>query len=56
MEDSAGRMTNSTRVSSDVCDNGACAVVLSTSSQICSISIVVANEFGSSDMISTDVG
>ena len=56
MEDSAGRMTNSTSVSSDVCDNGTCTVVLSTSSQICSISIVVANEFGSSDMISTNVG
>ena len=56
MEDSAGRMTNSTSVSSDVCDNGACAVVFSTSSQICSIGIVVANEFGSSDMISTNIG
>ena len=56
MEDNAGRMTNFTRVSSDVCENGACTVVLSTSSQICSISIVVANEFGSSDMVSTNVG
>ena len=56
MEDSAGRMVNFTSVSSDVCDNGSCNIVVSTSSQICSAGIVATNDFGSSDTVSTDVG
>ena len=56
MEDSAGRMMNFTSISSDVCDNGSCNILVSTSSQICSVGIVATNDFGSSDTIFTDVG
>ena len=36
-------------VGSDSCGNGICSIGVPTSSQICNISIMTTNEFGSSD-------
>jgi hypothetical protein len=43
-------------VGSDVCIDQNCSTVIPTSSQICSVGVVATNEFGSSNITTTDIG